>query len=291
MKVAVICCTLNGAKYIAQQLDSLLGQTHPWFDLLLSDDGSTDDTLKIVDDYKSMFGTRLIIVSHKRSGFHANFLDTLFGYIETYDLFLFCDQDDLWAPNKIERFVSICSKYPSDTDLLIYSNYSIFPADIPVDLVSNFPNLIERSYIPGNVMGISNSLAKDVVTTMDLDRILAHDWFCLVVAVAKKSRIIKVDDILIKYRQHSQNTIGVGFKPRRIYRFLSLLLSGKYRKQILLNLEIFYKFRNEKSYSESLRWLNVDKIQLLDKFFNVLINKKISRGSFIQDFFLVLFMK
>ncbi len=291
MRVAIILCTYNGSDFIGQQLESLCSQSYAEFDLIVSDDGSTDTTVSQVNQYAADFGHRLIFVRHQRKTFCANFLETLARFLDDYDLFLFCDQDDVWLPEKIDLFVKARSANIHFDEVLIFSDYTTIPSGVVSRIEGSFEHIITRSYVPGNVMGISHCLAKEVVRTMDLDRDLAHDWHSLVVAVARRARIVKISTPLVLYRQHNAYTIGVGFRPRRIYRFFSLLFWGRYRRQIIHNLEIFAEFQESFPSGKKLDFLRRGHIRFIDKVKYILIKKSVTRGRFLDDLLLVIFMR
>lgn len=101
----VLLATYNGAKYLRAQLDSLLAQTHQNFRLLVSDDGSSDDTLAILESYRVRFGERLVLVPNPTMG--KGWSETLRiswwpACMMVWRQVAFSDQDDVWLPPKIE---------------------------------------------------------------------------------------------------------------------------------------------------------------------------------------------
>jgi glycosyltransferase involved in cell wall biosynthesis len=102
MNVSVAMATFNGEKYIQEQLKSLAGQTHKPYELVVCDDGSADATLSIVDAFsrKAPFPVRI----HRNDanlGYPDNFLKA--AKLCKGDWVAFCDQDDVWLPNKLKR--------------------------------------------------------------------------------------------------------------------------------------------------------------------------------------------
>ena len=103
--IDILLATYNGARYLAPQLDSLLGQTHQHFRLLVSDDGSTDATLDILRGYRAAFGERLILLPNRSPGagvvrnferlMQASLADGQAQWAAS------CDQDDVWLPDKL----------------------------------------------------------------------------------------------------------------------------------------------------------------------------------------------
>ncbi len=108
--VSVGLCTYNGARFLAQQLESIAAQTHPVAVVHVSDDGSSDETLEIISRMSARLPLRLTRRPH-RLGPARNFEATL---AETSsDLVLLCDQDDVWHPRKVEAMVAAYAARPT----------------------------------------------------------------------------------------------------------------------------------------------------------------------------------
>lgn len=125
----IVLASYNGASYIREQLDSILNQTDPNWHLTVSDDGSTDGTDRILDEYAQRFPEKIRRV---RSG-------KRFGCAKLHFLWLteqchaahiaYCDQDDVWLPNKLERTMQRMaekeSEVGSDTPVLVFSDQTV----------------------------------------------------------------------------------------------------------------------------------------------------------------------
>ena len=95
--VAILMCTLNGERFLKEQLDSFTTQTHQDWTLWVSDDGSTDQTLEILRATQAEWGAdRLKIVEGPRKGFARNFLSLACRAEIEAEYFAFSDQDDVW---------------------------------------------------------------------------------------------------------------------------------------------------------------------------------------------------
>ncbi len=101
--VAILLCTHQGERFLARQLDSVAAQTHADWRIWVSDDHSTDGTLEILECYRREWGDeRISWVRGPGKGFVANFLGLACDPRIEADYFAFCDQDDLWDPDKLE---------------------------------------------------------------------------------------------------------------------------------------------------------------------------------------------
>ncbi len=107
-KVSIIISTYNGAPYIGETIDSIIGQTYGNWELIIVDDGSTDETEKVVASFNN---PKIQFIKAGRIGRNGRIknigLDNASG-----DLLAFIDHDDLWAPNKLEVQVKALQQFP-----------------------------------------------------------------------------------------------------------------------------------------------------------------------------------
>ncbi len=104
-------CTYNGAKYISKQLESILGQTMRVDEIIVCDDGSTDDTINIIERFQKESSTKIIIHQNASNlGFRENFILSI--SLCHGDLVLLSDQDDIWCTNKVEVISNWFDKHP-----------------------------------------------------------------------------------------------------------------------------------------------------------------------------------
>ena len=112
MSVSVVMATYNGADYIEEQLETICNQTRPADELIVCDDGSTDNTVEIVREYISRHGLGEkwhVYVNPDNMGFANNFNHA--ASLATCDLMLFSDQDDRWVPEKIAVMEKIMQEH------------------------------------------------------------------------------------------------------------------------------------------------------------------------------------
>src|SRR5258708_2267565 len=124
-RVSVVMATYNGASFIQDQLDSLAKQDLLPDELVISDDGSTDDTLDIVVAFAQQAPFPVHVHRNEtRLGYRSNFMRA--AGLARSDLIAFCDQDDIWDPRKLK----ICAAAFDDPEvLLVYHNARIVTAD------------------------------------------------------------------------------------------------------------------------------------------------------------------
>src|SRR4051812_4471996 len=126
--ICILLASYNGEKFISDQLESLLSQTYANWKLFIRDDGSTDKTLQIVNRYVAK-DPRISLVcdSIRNSGSCQNFARLLDLTRQEYKYFMFCDQDDVWLPTKIEETFALMLRterqHHGSMPILAYSNF------------------------------------------------------------------------------------------------------------------------------------------------------------------------
>lgn len=143
MRISVVMALYNGAEYLTQQLESILGQTVPPDEVILSDDGSTDETVRIAKEFitrRGLSGRWRVFEQKKNLGYAENFYFA--AGKAAGDVLFFSDQDDLWLPDKIERMLAVME--PRKDCCLLSTDYEPFADSenaqrIPADIRKRMP--------------------------------------------------------------------------------------------------------------------------------------------------------
>jgi glycosyltransferase involved in cell wall biosynthesis len=224
--VSVALCTHNGERFIAEQIRSVLEQSHPVNEIVLSDDASIDDTIgvvaRVLEAHNASVATpvRLVVLENDQAlGVVKNFEQAIGA--TTGDLVALCDQDDVWLTDRIERLVG---EFAARPDLvLVHSNarlieetgeplgYSLFDALEVTDATKHainsgraFRELLHRNVVTGATAMISRPLA---TLAMPFPPLWVHDEWLAILGAAT-AEIALVDEQLTEYRQHGGNSIG-----------------------------------------------------------------------------------
>ncbi len=123
-KVNIILATYNGSKGIEKQLDSIMAQTYPNITIYIRDDGSNDNTVELIEAYKNNQQCKYPIVLLDNGGVNLKCPGSFYEIVkrcEPADYYSFCDQDDVWYPEKIARAVERLEKENKDQVLVYYS--------------------------------------------------------------------------------------------------------------------------------------------------------------------------
>lgn len=216
-KISILISTFNGKKYIKEQLDSIFNQTYKNIEIIVRDDGSSDNTIEILKSYNiKPIDTKINL------GAMGSFEELLKYALQNSnsDYFMFCDQDDVWDTKKVEKTLAKMEEMEKEfgnipllvhTDLevvdeklnTINSSFMNFQKINP--RISKFHNLLIQNTITGCTVMINRKLAEKSLP-MSKD-VIMHDWWIGLVA-SKFGKIGYIDKATIKYRQHSKNTVG-----------------------------------------------------------------------------------
>lgn len=217
--IAILIATYQGEPYLKQQLDSLLQQTNTDWTAYLHDDGSKDETRRIIKQYCKEYPDRFIEVEGPSCGSaKANFM-YLTKSVES-KLYMYCDQDDVWLERKIELTVKrMRAIYSKERPCLVYTDLKVVGEDLSViaDSMAKYQNLscsrIGLSYaliqnvVTGCTMMINRALRNAMIRECNMDAIIMHDWWAALIANAF-GRVSYLDKPTILYRQHHDNSVG-----------------------------------------------------------------------------------
>ncbi len=226
MKIGVLLVTYNGEKYIKEQLDSIIHQTKQVDEIVISDDGSSDNTIRIINEYikKNNSLPIKLVFNREKHGVIFN-IENAFRH-STADLLFFCDQDDVWKMSKVESFYKALEEYPDYG--LYFSNATLTNEDLePMgqgvwdvyftyrEFTSKYCVLSGEDYVrklsfDGNIVtGMSAAVRREVLNEIfPLDPEVLHDeiaaFYCSV-----NGGLVAIDEETAFYRQHNQNIVGL----------------------------------------------------------------------------------
>lgn len=249
-KIAILLGTYNGAKYLAEQLDSFERQSHTHWQVWASDDGSTDTTLEILRHYRDKWGAeRMVILEGPRAGSTANFMSLAYNPAISADYYAFSDQDDIWEHDKLERALHWLNSLPP-AKLALYCSRT--------RLVDEHNNEIGFSQLFQRAPGLANALMQNIAggNTMVFNKamrsilgetapkVVIHDWW-VYLATAACGGEIKYDPYpSLRYRQHAGNLIGMNIGVFARVRRIGKLFKNHYRAWTDCNLSALETINN-----------------------------------------------
>lgn len=224
MRTSVVLCTYNGARFLGEQLDSLLRQSRPPDEIVIGDDASTDGTMELLEAFAARARERGIVVAlsqHPRNlGYVANFDATLRR--ARGDLLFLCDQDDVWHAGKIARMAVEFEARPqlgllhTDARLVdeagqdmacgLFEALEVTSAEIEAEHAGRaFDVLLRRNTVTGATAALRREALADA---LPVPAGWVHDeWLALRCSLSWQVDCLEWPSI--DYRQHGGNQIGV----------------------------------------------------------------------------------
>lgn len=234
--ITIALASYNGARFIRAQLDSIAAQSVTNWRLIVSDDGSTDGTQRIVEKFaRTRAPGQVRMIDGPRRGSTRNFLH-LTRQAEANGWLAFSDQDDVWLPDRLARGVAFLSRQGSaaihaarttvcDQDLrpLIPAPHFRGPFQ--------FRNALIQACLPGNTI-LANSAAVQLLQAAaplaSAAGIVSHDWWAYQLLSGAGAAIMRDRAQVLLYRQHPGNMVGRNDTTRAIAARLSMLFNGSY---------------------------------------------------------------
>ena len=225
MDICVLMSTYNGMKYIGEQLDSIFSQKHNnSLCVYVRDDGSTDRTVEYLRQRREYSEGRLIVHKCHNKGASGSFLEAINNAPDA-DIYIFCDQDDVWSEGKVEAIQKAINNKTSDIPVLWASNYDAVDANLQFIDRNVIENPVKDSLtalfynnIPGCVMAFNRKLMNNL-RKMQITRIRMHDIMTLNIALLTGELIFDPKSYVL-YRQHGDNAIGFKHKNIRPFKWI-----------------------------------------------------------------------
>lgn len=201
MNVSVLLASYNGGRYIKEQISSILSELKENDELIVSDDGSTDNTVEIV---KSFGDNRIIIVDGPKTGFVNNFINA-FHYSHN-EIIFFSDQDDVWISGKRDKVVA------AFTDGINLVKHDAIIVDENLNEINSSYNELRgantsfiKNFLKNTFTGCCMAVRREwLIKLLPVPKDVYHDWWIGVFSC--KYRCAKIiDDKLLLYRRHGEN--------------------------------------------------------------------------------------
>lgn len=237
-KIAILLCTHQGQRFLAEQLASFAHQTYTDWALWCSDDGSEDGTLEMLQAFKNRFPKgKVSIINGPSDGFVSNFLSLTCNKNIDADYFAYADQDDIWKPEKLQRAVHCLSNIPIETPSLYCSRTELIHAHgqhmgfSPVfKKPPHFKNALIQNIGGGNTM-LFNKAARMLITSAGSEvSVVSHDWWTYQLVSGAGGFVYYDPQPSLLYRQHDKNTIGMNITWGARFKRISMLLQGRFQE-------------------------------------------------------------
>lgn len=258
-KVHILLSTFNGANYLTDQLNSLLKQTYKCWELIIRDDGSSDGTHDIIRRFINL-DKRISLIEDSYGNLKSSLsFSILMEKVKTIaDYVMFCDQDDIWFPNKIEislkKMQELELKSGKNISLLVYGTYQlidqhgrplsnlppVFPSHPTINL------LLAENYIYGCTTIINKYLLNKSVPISKYAE--NSDYWMAITALATNGKISYISNPLLFYRQHQNNVTGSyqnAFFLNRLNRISHNSYNIIIKRRMKMFVDLVEKFEND----------------------------------------------
>lgn len=212
-KILILISTYNGEKYLKEQIESLLRQKDVEVSILVRDDGSTDKTTQILQEYQSQGKLKWYTGENLKPA--KSFMDLVENAPEM-EYYAFCDQDDVWLEDKLKIAIKKIEEFPQDLPALYYGRPRLVDSELNLienpkaskDCMLTYGSSIINSNATGCTMVFNKTLLKKV-KEHKAKYIPMHDAWFHKVCIISKGNLYFDEDVHILYRQHNHNAIGI----------------------------------------------------------------------------------
>lgn len=196
--VSVVITTYNGEEYIKEQIDSVLSQSYPIYEIIVQDDCSTDTTLDIIKDYARRYPNVKVFINDNNLGFNQNFQTATMR--ATGDYVALCDQDDVWFPTKIEKQVKAIGNH----DICFCCHYRGKEREHSAYVTPQYSlEALLFTGFAGHTMLIRRDFAQNPRNWISY---IHYDW-SLAINAQMNNGIVRIDEPLNWHRSHTGSAI------------------------------------------------------------------------------------
>jgi glycosyltransferase involved in cell wall biosynthesis len=291
--VLILMGTFNGERFIREQLDSIAAQTHKNWKLVISDDGSTDQTLEIAKEWASEVGEgRVEFREGPRKGFAQNFLSMACDSNLRADFYAFSDQDDIWCRDRLSAGLSyIGGGYASLLKLscgrttYINENSQSVGRSRAFKKPPCFKNALVQCIAGSNTMLFNHAVKKLLEKSRPSLPIVSHDWWLYLLVSGCGGAVSYSDDPKVFYRQHRKNQVGENLGLIANFTRLKRIFTGHFREMVEMNISALEQIEHllEKKNRETLSSFSVSRrLNMLSRF-RALSHVKVHRQTALDN--------
>jgi hypothetical protein len=241
--VAILMCSYNGERFLSEQLISIEQQTHAQWRLFVSDDGSTDSTLDILESFRARMGEQKVtLLSGPRTGFADHFMSVTCLESVSADFCAWSDQDDVWAADKLSAALTWLRQVPVGVPALYASRTTVInESGIEVGMTPgychsfSFANALVQNVAAGNTM-VFNRAALELLRAGPAQGIVAHDWWAYLLVTGAGGQFYFDQVPHLFYRQHESNSIGANAGLMAALTRIRKMFEGRLRRWIDQNI-------------------------------------------------------
>lgn len=218
-KVTIVLCTYNGAKFLREQLDSIVQQTLQPYEVIAQDDGSSDGTMNILEDYAKKYPYIKVCKNQKEHGINNNFFSAM--YRATGDFIAISDQDDIWENDKLEAMTNAIGDNLMCVGRSVpFYNEGDKNVSIHYDKRKPNCNIIRMLYasMPGHCTLFRKELLSYLPANLETRPIYTHTWYDVIMGqtAAALDSITLLDKIVVRQRRYIGAASYSAYDKKRI---------------------------------------------------------------------------
>lgn len=233
-RVVILMAVYNGVPYLSEQLASIARQRHRSWSLVTADDGSQDDSRRVLEDF-ARAGHAVSVLDGPKAGPAQNFLGLIRAapqFLTPTDWLAFSDQDDVWTPDRLSAGLAALVDVPADQPAIAFSKTFVTDAELgnprlsaPRPRPPGFRNALVQNIAAGNTLLLNPAAAKLIcAAAMEIEDLVIHDWWIYQIVTGAGGISRHIEQPLLYYRQHSGNSIGANDSLRAsLYRLWRML--------------------------------------------------------------------
>lgn len=244
LNVAILLCTHRGQRFLQEQLDSFLNQSHTNWHLWVSDDASDDQTKNILLQFQKKIGIeKLSLIEGPGTGFCANFLSLTCNTDIEADFYAYSDQDDYWKSDKLERAIKFLQSVPSSKPALYCTRTEIVDGNgkhigfSPLfKKPASFKNALMQNVGGGNTMVFNQATRLLLIKADKGVQVVSHDWWAYQLISGAGGVVFYDPYPSLFYRQHENNLVGMNATWAARFKRIKMLWQGRFREWNSINI-------------------------------------------------------
>ena len=220
-RIAILMATYNGKKFLGEQIDSILSQSSRLWHLYIHDDGSTDGTVELLNDYANKYPEQITIMNYPSQGGALQNFMSLLEKVEA-DYYMFSDQDDVWHPTKVELSYKAMKKREAlhpNKPIIVHSDVRVVDGNLNLlhpsyrEYGHIYPDSVKdfKSCVINITLGCAmlfNRKSREVSLDRSWKDALMHDGWVTTRTFAENGIVYAMPEALLEYRNHGDNTVG-----------------------------------------------------------------------------------
>ena len=245
--IVILLGLYNGAKTLEEQLESLAAQTHKNWSLIISDDGSEDEGPDIAKRFAARHPDHDVrLIDGPGRGFQMNFLHLVRAVPSTADFAAFCDQDDVWMPDRLSAGLKALTDLGPNSAAIhcgrtLYCDESLVPLRKSPEFKRrpSFQNALVQSIAGANTYLMTGAAVELLKNSPVPERgFVSHDWWAYQVVTATGGTLIYDPVPRVRYRLHGSNAVGANDTTGAALSRVKGVMAGRYGAWNAMNMEL-----------------------------------------------------